>query len=65
MVKVRLPFQKSLIEFENSQKAFEWVRETQQPCTLELLIYEHGNSLEAMDRYHFDGDRFIRENILN
>lgn len=65
MVKIRLPYQTQLIEFETTEKAFDWVRKTQDPCTFEVLIYEHGNSLEAMDRYHFDGDRFIRENILS
>lgn len=65
MVKIRLPSQKTLIEFETETKAFDWVKKTQAPCTFELLVYEHSPLPEAMDRYHFDGDRFVRENILS
>ena len=64
MTKVRLPSQKSLIEFASENEAFDWVRKTQSPCLFEVLLYE-GESLSAMDRYYFDGDRFVRENILS
>lgn len=65
MVKIRLPSQTALIDFDSPESAFEWVRKTQFPCILELLVYDHSGSLESMDRYHFDGDRFVRENILS
>lgn len=65
MVKIRLPSQTALIEFETAEKAFEWVRKTQEPCVLELLVYDHSESLESMDRFHFNGLQFMKENILS
>ena len=64
-VKIRIGFKKELHEFKNRKEAFDWVKAQKiGPCVISVLTFER-DSLEAMDRWHFDGNRFIRENITN
>lgn len=65
MYKVRVGNDKTLFTFSSRQEVFDWVKRTQRRNTIfSLLCYEH-NSLETMDRYFYDGRRFVIENILS
>lgn len=64
-VKIRLNFQKELREFETRQQAFDWVRSNVGgTCVVSVLSFERG-TFESMERWHYDGNRFSRENITS
>jgi hypothetical protein len=71
MYKVRIGSSDELVSFGSRSQIFDWVRDTQSrlvcqttPCVFSVLTYEHGE-LESMDRWCFDGDNFVMENIIS
>lgn len=64
--KVRVGEDKRLVPFDSFSGIFDWVRDTfgSETVVFSVLTYEHGD-LESMDRWWYNGDRFVQENILS
>ncbi len=67
MIKIRINAERSLYDFESMQLAFDWVKEElgEQHAVISVLSYSglDYRSLESMDRYHYNGRGFKREDI--
>lgn len=65
MIKIRINSEKRLYSFSNLREAFDWLKSELQDCyaVISALYYEN-EELQSMDRYHYNGKRFEKENIL-
>lgn len=62
MIKIRLASDSKLHEFVTKDTAFDWIKKIKYNGLFSVLSYE-GSSLDSMDRYYFDGERFVKEDI--